>query len=380
MGKDLKGKELGKYISQRADQLYMARFPNGYGGRNCIYDKNLKELQKKLYKALAKVEMGLMVKDEDIALNEWFEEWLQLYKAHCRNSTIETYKRQYRRIQESLGNVKLVNLNMRNIQTAILKINEDDARQTTLARLRDILDKAVKSELLVKNYAAMVTIPKRDKEKKEQRAMTVAEEKLLLEEMRHVVNYPIVVLSLRTGMRIGEVLGLTWDCIDWKKKKIHVKQTLCIVNKKFEIHPPKTNTSKRFIPMNPDVEILLKKQFENKQQILMSGKEATQGFENLVFVTKNNRPVYADSVGRALEDAVDRIRKKNPEIKFEYVHPHSLRHTFGTRAAGNGVLPKALQKLMGHATLQMTMDTYYHIFEDEVEDEMRKMEQFAVTV
>lgn len=379
MGKDLKGKELGKYISQRTDGRYQARFTNRFKKRQCFINPDLKEVTSWLCKALWEDGQGLNVKDEDITLNEWFEEWLQLYKAHCRNTTIKTYTKEYDRIRNFLGDVKLVNLNMRNIQTAILEIKQDNARKATLSRLRDILDKAVKSELLVKNYAALVTIPKGRSKPEQPRVMTVEETNLLLEEMKDTSSYFMVVLSLRTGMRIGEVLSLEWDCIDWKKKQIHVKQTLCKINGKYEFHPPKSDSGERYIPMNTDVEALLKKQFEKKQDIIKSGKTASPEFVNLVFVTRNNRPVNRNGVHSAIETAVKKINKKYPDINFEPVHPHTLRHTFATRALENGIPIEVVQSLLGHGDIQMTRK-YCHVLQNKIDSEMKKMERFSVSV
>lgn len=184
--------------------------------------------------------------------------------------------------------------------------------------------------------------------------MTIEETNLLLEEMKRTSSYLIVVLAFRTGMRIGEVLGVTPDCIDWKKKKIHVKQTLCVVKGRFEFHPPKSDSGERYIPMTTDVEELLKKQIEMKQEVMMSGKMARPGFEY--------------------------FNQKYPDINFEPVHPHTLRHTFATRALKNGVSMKALQKLLGHSNIRITSDLYCHVLEGVLDDEMGKLEHLAVTV
>lgn len=67
-----------------------------------------------------------------------------------------------------------------------------------------------------------------------------------------------------------------------------------------------------------------------------------------------------------------RIKKEHPE--FERFSPHCFRHTFATRAIENGMQPKSVQKLLGHGSLQLTMDLYCHVTDDTLFDEMRKME------
>ena len=73
---------------------------------------------------------------------------------------------------------------------------------------------------------------------------------------------------------------------------------------------------------------------------------------------------------------IKHIQKTNPE--YEVFSPHSFRHTFATRAIENGMQPKTLQKILGHASLQMTMDLYCHVTEDTLFDAMKLMEKKCV--
>ena len=80
MGKDLKGKELGKGISQRADGRYIARFTSKTGKRKTFYDFKLNELKRKLREAVYEDEHGLNGNGESITLNAWYVTWTELYK------------------------------------------------------------------------------------------------------------------------------------------------------------------------------------------------------------------------------------------------------------------------------------------------------------
>ena len=80
MGKDLKGKELGKGISQRADGRYIARFTSKTGKRKTLYDFKLNELKQKLREAVYEDEHGLNGNGESITLNAWYVTWTELYK------------------------------------------------------------------------------------------------------------------------------------------------------------------------------------------------------------------------------------------------------------------------------------------------------------
>lgn len=98
----------------------------------------------------------------------------------------------------------------------------------------------------------------------------------------------------------------------------------------------------------------LKRQLIQRQQILLKGIETEDEYRNLVFVTRNNRPTQLFLVQEAIDSVLRKLREEHPE--FERFSPHCFRHTFATRAIENGVQPKTLQKILGHAFLQMTMD------------------------
>ena len=141
----------------------------------------------------------------------------------------------------------------------------------------------------------------------------------------------------------------------------------------FEWHDTKTHNSKRTIPLTTRAMEALKKQRVRGQEILLKNAQTAQDeYKNLVFVTRNNRPTQQFIVQECMDVTTRRIQKEHPE--FERFSPHCFRHTFATRAIENGMQPKSVQKLLGHGSLQLTMDLYCHVTDDTLFDEMRKME------
>ena len=110
-----------------------------------------------------------------------------------------------------------------------------------------------------------------------------------------------------------------------------------------------------------------------KQKIILKGKTAKEEFQNLVFVTKNNQPTQQFLINQCMQLVIQNINKAG--IDFAPFTLHTLRHTFATRAIECGMNPKTLQKLLGHGTLQMTMDLYCHVTEDTLFLEMEKFEK-----
>ena len=203
------------------------------------------------------------------------------------------------------------------------------------------------------------------------------DEKALNVVAKDTFYYNLYVVAIDTGMRIGELIGLQWSDVDFEKKVVHVRRSLCYFRKDgkyvFEWHDTKTHNSKRTIPLTTRAMEALKKQRVRGQEILLKNAQTAQDeYKNLVFVTRNNRPTQQFIVQECMDVTTRRIQKEHPE--FERFSPHCFRHTFATRAIENGMQPKSVQKLLGHGSLQLTMDLYCHVTDDTLFDEMRKME------
>lgn len=188
-------------------------------------------------------------------------------------------------------------------------------------------------------------------------------------------------LALETGMRIGELLGLKWSDIDFENQTIYVNRTLVYVTcrdeaspkygkKMNEFHEPKTEKGKRKIPMTLKAYQILKRQKLWKAEIEAKGKKAPEGFEDLVFVTTRNAPVSQNDTDLVMKVISDRIAKEHE--KFKPLTPHTLRHTFAIRCIERGMNPKTVQVILGHSSVNITMNLYCHVTEDKLISEMSK--------
>lgn len=116
MGKSLKGKELGKGITQLKDGYYQARFTDRFGKRQNLRAKKYSDIMKKLRDAQYEDERQLNVVDTNMTLDEWYAVWMETCKKNCRDTTKRTYEIQYNRLREELGWRKLSKLNLVIIQ------------------------------------------------------------------------------------------------------------------------------------------------------------------------------------------------------------------------------------------------------------------------
>lgn len=379
MGKSLKGKELGTGISQRKDGLYQARFINRFGKRQTLYDKTYNGIQKKLRKEQCADEKETNVVNSNITLDEWYEQWLDTCKKNCRNNTKETYARHYKRIKEELGWRKLNQLNLMIMQKAINNLTTDNERKNSKKILVDMLEKAVDSDLLTKNVAKQINTVITKEVKKERRVLTKEETQIFLTEARNTFYYDLFIVALETGMRVGELTGLQWEDIDFKNKIVHVRHSMTYFSNAngkyvFELHSTKTDKGLRVIPLTKKAVAALKRQHFRKQSVLSKGKEPLEGYENLVFITRNNRPTTQFLISECIDGTLRRIKKNYPNLTFERFSPHCFRHTFATRYLEAGVQLKTVSALLGHTQLQLTTDLYMHVTQDSLFEGVKQYE------
>jgi integrase len=189
-------------------------------------------------------------------------------------------------------------------------------------------------------------------------------------------------------MRIGELTGLQWEDIEFHKKGrsiLHVNHSMTYFSNSekkyvFELHKTKTKKGKRDIPLTDKAVRALQNQKFIKQSVINKGKEPLEGFEDLVFVTKNNRPTTQFLVSECMDGVVRKIHKKYPDMIFEKVTPHCLRHTFATRYLEAGVSFKVVSELLGHTQLQLTTDLYMHTTNDYLLDGVEQYEKLISAV
>lgn len=386
MGTSLNGKELGQGITQRKDGRYQARFTDRFGKRQTLYGKTLSEIRQKLRKEQYEDEKKLNVVSSDMTLDEWYEMWRSTCKKNCRDTTSDNYANAYNRIRESLGWRKMSSINLIIMQQAFNELKTDCSRKDTRKVLIDIYNKAIDADIILKNIPMQVNpIVANDHNPEEPRVLTLEETEWFLEEAEHYRYYNPFCFALETGLRIGEILALKWSDIDFDHQVIHVRRTLVYVKCKDEMNPnygkminafhePKTDKGKRKIPMTLRAYQILKRQKVWKEELLKKtdGKKALEGFEDLVFVTTRNTPIRQTDTDLVMQLISKRIEEKHEG--FKPLTPHTLRHTFATRCIERGMNPKTLQVIMGHSSVNITMNLYCHVTEDTLFTEMEKFE------
>ncbi len=392
MGKDLKGKELGKGFHQRKDGRYEAR--TKVNGKSIdIIDKSLKQLKERFREEIEKAENGLAFKQKRITLNEWFEEWFDVYKIRTvkEQSVFPMKSKYYNSFGKHLGDRLLVDITNSDIQRVInIMKNEGKADSTmrdALGRIRECMESAKNNRLIPINPCFEIVVPWENKQA-ERRFLSREEQNRFLKHMEHNWYKEMFYIMFLTGMRIGEVGGLMWSDVDFKNKCIHINRSLSSQyeygKKVMRLTNPKTHNSIRKIPFMGEAEEMFlaqKKKVEDLKKALGSRWRAPEGYEDLVFVTTMGSAVlryHAEKeIKKAVQElnyieAVDSVREQREPVIFENMYPHAIRHTFCSRCFEAGMQPKVVQRIMGHQHYSTTMDIYTHVMPEKYEEEIEK--------
>ena len=176
-------------------------------------------------------------------------------------------------------------------------------------------------------------------------------------------------------MTKAELKALYWNDIDFSRRALWVKKTMCLVRSDhgayFEVHNPKTFSGNRLIPLtNKCIEALMRQKTLNTSTVQ---KYKDTNFTNLVFPSKKNQPFHDMVILESIHNVIAKMAADG--VYVEKFGPHTFRHTFATRAIENDMNPKTLQRILGHSSLQMTMNLYCHVSDDKLFDKMKKMEK-----
>lgn len=372
-------KTLPTGITLRKDGRYMWRFKYAgvtYSG----YSRKLPDAKKALRDKRYEVEHGLYSKEKAILFDTWFIEWLNVYKrADCKDSTINLYKNVYNRyIKTVFGKKQVKNLRADMIQKFINKAAAE--RSKTVAStinflLYDSLRQAARNGIISKNPMDNTTPPK-FKESRKGKALSAEVEKKFLDAAKDSYYYPLYRMASLTGMRIGEVLGLQWQDVDFEHGEIYITHTLCYVPGRGQyLDTPKSEASRRIIPMEKGSELYtLLKEWRSKQRLqkFKVGKywQPLPGMEHIVFTSNHGTPHFDMNVRTDQRKIVAEMNEAGINIDCTF---HTLRHCFATRCIENGMDPKVLQAILGHSTFAMTMDLYCDVMEDTKRKELSKI-------
>lgn len=359
IGKDSNGKRIRRNINTKCEKKTEARK---------VQAEILTELNK-----------GHFIDMSKITFSEYMSKWLEDYaKINCETTTYEGYKVIIEKhIKPYFKELRLQELKPAHIQQYydfLIKEGRKDGKgglsantvKRHHANIRKALDRAVMPlELIPSNPAISVELPKVTKFKG--KTYDIGQLKKLIEVSKGGPINIAIVLASGLGLRRGEVCGLKWIHIDFKKGIVKIENTRT-ANQGVEVEKEtKTEKSNRILPMPGYLKVYLQELQKHQQKMkLMCG----QGYENNGYVCcwEDGRPVRPDYISQRFKDIID--DNNLPSIRF-----HDLRHTNATLLLEKNVNIKWLSDWLGHSTINTTADIYAHVTHKIKEEVANKMDE-----
>jgi integrase len=323
-----------------------------------LYGKTRADVSKKLTKAIADRDGGIVYHSGMLTVGEYMPRWIEdSVRDTVRRGTFVRYEQITRRhIVPTLGRTKLKNLSPAHVRGLYRQKLDEGLSARTVQYVHVTLHKALKQAvadgLIPRNVAEAVKAPK--PKKKEIRPLDAHQARALLEAARGDRLEALFVLAVTAGLREGEIVGLRWEDLDLAAGKLAVRRSLDYGGKEPAFKLPKNGKGRSVKLTRPAGEALKRhRAAQNEKRLRLGTLWEDHG---LVFPGHGGQPMRAYSLTGGPYLRLLKRAGLSEKTRF-----HDLRHTCATLLLKRGVHPKLVQKLLGHATISITLDTYSHV-------------------
>lgn len=371
-------------IRKRDDGRWEGRYTNGFDPktgkmiRKSVYGKTQKEVRLKLARITTEIDDGTYIEPNSIKLSEWLQIWLRDYIGNVKPSTVKSYTDHVNlNIIPYIGKTQLTKLSPAMIQSMYNTLQRQKGLSAkTIKNVHGVLHRALtqaqKIGYIRLNPLNAVTLPRIEKPQ-----IKPMEEEDLTRFLRAIKGNPyeqVFFVTVFTGLRQGEVLGLTWDCVNFEQNTLFInKQHGKVKGGKEYVFSSLKNDKPRMIVAADGVMGALKKQKANQQHWAEVAGEAWNNADNLVFTTELGRYLSNQTVYLAFKKVVKSLGQEN--VRF-----HDLRHTFAVNSLKAGDDIKTVQENLGHHTASFTLDVYAHVTSGMKHESANRMEQYLQRV
>lgn len=282
---------------------------------------------------------------KNITFKEFTDMYIEDRKANLSDNTILTFETAFKKFS-SLDNLKLKDITTMDIQRCVNKMSAANAKKSTInvhiSKLKTAFNYAVNKYSIIQ-FSPVKNLEFKGEKSDIKAALNKNEVNKLLNNIKQSHNlkyYIITLLAVKCGLRIGEIIGLTWDRIDFKNCMLDIDRQWNKINGSYGFTKLKSNNSYRQVPFNNLV----------RNELL--------NYKNSNVININNR-LFDINNTKSLSTYLRIIYTK---AGFD-ITIHELRHTYATNLIYNGLDLKTAAKLLGH-DIEQTMKTYSHVNDD----------------
>lgn len=302
--------------------------------------------------------------------------WLENYRTTVKPSTFENVRSKVEKMtEEHFDGLKLKKITVAYCQRVVIELSKNYVLYNHyLSVINRIFKYAVLMDILNSNPFDKVIKPKSRQTQRKGNFLTKEELKEFLKLAQTATLsyfFPLVHLMSYTGLRQGEALALKWSDIDFENKKITVNKTAVRIKEKQTLQTPKTKNSKRVISIDPNTLSILKSWKKDQIKIYFKNGKHFEGDENFIFTNQRAEWVH-------IHNFIRYFKRFIADHKLKPITPHGLRHTHASLLFSAGVEPKNISDRLGHSTVQITLDLYTHITEEQRSDTVDKLLEYMV--
>lgn len=353
---------------------YTEGFDPGTGKQiqRSITGKTQKEVAQKLKAAVAAIDAGTYKVPCKMSVGEWLDIWVAEYLKNVKPLTEQNYKKQVNKhLKPALGAMKLEALDAHTIQKFYNSLTSIGLSPKTVKNIHGVLHSALQQAIangyIRHNPTEACKLPK--VVKPEIKPLEPDEIALLLKEAEKDSYCNLFTVAMFTGMRQGELLGLSWECVDFTTGIITVKQQLQCKDGDYFLETPKSGKGRTILPAPIVMDVLKQEKQKQLAERVQAGALWSNQF-NLVFTDALGKNLVRRTVVKHFKKISQRAGISD-DARF-----HDLRHSFAVTSLYAGDDIKTVQANLGHATAQFTLDVYGHVTQKMKQDSANRMQQF----
>jgi integrase len=324
-----------------------------------------KDAEKAYNEFMSEFQKGIYIDSKNMTMKDLVEEWLEFKRNKLRPTTYRQRDVICKRwIIPFLGHLKLDQVKIlhgQSFMTHLLKHLSPATANTIFSVTSSILNRAVQLEYIHKNPFSHIDRAKEKKKEIDTWSFEELQKFLQFVKEQNNLHYGIFAIAALTGMRKGEVLGLREKDVDFEKKRISVLKSVSEVKGKVYLSDVKTSKSRRSISLDNQTIAIINSQIKHNKLMKLRFGSSYQNEENIIFAQPNGALCRPTGLNKP-------FKRYAKEAGVPIISPHGLRHTHATLLLKMGIHTKIISERLGHAQVNITLDTYSHVLDDMQEE------------